>query len=235
MKTTRTTHGPFNSRPYYALNEIEEICSLELKSVGLFPKAPEPIRIDRFIEKRFNISPEYGDLPPSVLGFSLFGRNGVEAIIVARFLDEDASKQSERRIRTTLAHETGHVLLQGHLFALGQQTQSLFDNSVDLEKPKILCRDMPGVSSTNRSYDGRWWEFQANAAIGALLLPRLLVYEALSSLMQERGLLGMKSLPTTSRGEAVRILTEVFDVNSAVARIRTEEIFPPSDERQLTL
>jgi hypothetical protein len=236
MKTLRTTRGPFNSRPFYSTTEIESICSDELNSVGLFPVSPEPIRIDRFIEKRFNISHQYEELPENVLGFSIFGARGVEGIAVARFLDEDGSKQAERRIRTTLAHETGHVLLQGHLFALGQETQSLFDDSINSDQPKVLCRDLPGISTVSgRGYDGRWWEFQANSAIGALLLPRPLVHQALDSLLIERGLFGTKILESSNRNEAIHLLTDAFDVNPAVAKIRLEEIFPVANERQLTL
>src|SRR5688500_13664444 len=130
MKSYRTNAGPFATRPFYKTSAIEAICTDELLAVGLYPKSPEPIRIDRFIEKRFDITHEYEDLPEHFLGYSLFGRHGVERIVVAKFLDDDPSKPSERRLRTTLAHEAGHVLLQGHLFALGEQAQNLFDNSV---------------------------------------------------------------------------------------------------------
>lgn len=236
MKTYRTNKGPFVSRPYYTTSEIEIICTDELLAVGLLPSSPEPIRIDRFIEKRFGITHEYEELPESVLGFSIFGPNSVESIVVARFLDEDGGKQAERRIRTTLAHESGHVLLQGHLFALGKQAQSLFGDSINMDKPKVLCRDMPGVGTSGQmKYDGRWWEFQANSAIGALLLPKILVQKALDRLLVERGLLGAKVLEAARREEAVYTLCEAFDVNPMVAKIRLEEIFPVSEERQLTL
>ena len=105
-----------------------------------------------------------------------------------------------------------------------------------MEKPKVLCRDLPGIEAAgSRKYDGRWWEYQANSAIGALLLPRSLVQKAVDPLLIERGFLGAKVLESSKREEAVRTLTEAFDVNPAVARIRLEEIFPVSDERQLTL
>src|SRR5260221_12434173 len=120
MKTVRSKAGPFISRPHFKLTEIEEICATELKAVDLYPSIPEPVRIDRFIEKRFKISHEYEDLPNGVLGFTKFGRRGVEAIVVARALDGDNSgKPAERRLRTTLAHEAGHGLLHTYLFALG--------------------------------------------------------------------------------------------------------------------
>lgn len=197
---------------------------------------PEAIRIDRFLEKRFGITHEYEDLPQNTLGYSLFGKNGVERIVVARFLDEDPRLQVERRLRTTIAHEVGHVLLQGHLFAFGDQTQSLFDDSVNMDNPQFLCRDLPGVRSNERHrYDGRWWEFQANSAIGPLLLPGPLVQIALACLLEARGLLETKILPASHRAEATQCLAEVFDVNPAVAQIRLEQLFPKSNESQLTL
>jgi hypothetical protein len=236
MKTYRSRKGPFATRPYYTTSEIEAICTDELLSVGLLPSFPEPIRIDRFIEKRFGITHEYEELPESVLGFSIFGPEGVESIVVAQFLDEDGSKSADRRIRTTLAHESGHVLLQGHLFALGKEAQSLFGDSIVMDKPKVLCREMPGLATSGqKKYDGRWWEFQANSAIGALLLPRMLVQKALDSILVSRGLLGAKVLEAERREEAIYQLTEVFDVNPAVARIRLDEVFPATDEKQLTL
>ena len=236
MKSNRTNTGPFATRPFYQIPTIEGICTDELVTVGLYPKSPEPIRIDRFIEKRFNITHEYEDLPENFLGYSLFGPNGVERIVVAKSLDDDPSKQAERRLRTTLAHEAGHVLLQGHLFALGEQVQTLFDDSVTIDSPRILCRDFPGVPSTGkRRYDGRWWEFQANSAIGPLLLPRPLVRSALQTLLETRGLMETQILKTENRAEAIKKLTEVFDVNPVVARIRLDEIFPDSETGQLTL
>jgi hypothetical protein len=236
MKSYRANAGPFATRPFYKTSAIEAICTDELLAVGLYPKSPEPIRIDRFVEKRFNITHDYEDLPENFLGYSLFGPNGVERIVVAKFLDDDPSKQAERRLRTTLAHEAGHVLLQGHLFALGDQAQNLFDDSVTMDSPRILCRDFPGIASSGqRRYDGRWWEFQANSAIGPLLLPRPLVRTALQPLLETRGMMGSQILATENRAEAVQKLTEIFDVNPVVARIRLAETFPETDAGQLTL
>ena len=234
MRTLRTSAGPFASRPYYKPAEIETICEDELRRVGLYPEKPEPVRIDRFIEKRFGFSHDYEDLPEGVLGFSIFGSNGVERIVVARSLDDEGTPAADRRIRSTLAHEAGHALLQGHLFALGDEIQALFgDASVD--GPKMMCRDVSGVGANLRKYDGRWWEFQANSAIGALLLPRRLVISSVESLLTAAGSLGIKGLATNKREEAARQIAQVFDVNPIVARIRIDEVFGKADERQLSL
>ena len=55
--------GQTYKAPYFTPSQIDNMCCDELRGVGLLPSSPEPIRIDRFIEKRFNVSPQYEDLP----------------------------------------------------------------------------------------------------------------------------------------------------------------------------
>lgn len=238
MKTYRASAGPFTERPYFEPAEIEEICREALASVGLNPAEPSPIRIDRFIEKRFGIHPVYENLPDGLLGYTEFGPNGVQKIVIARVLDEEGNRTAERRISTTLAHEGGHGLLHAHLFALGVDVGSLFGEGMDVRGPKIMCRGegLPAHGgSSPRKYDGRWWEFQANRAIGGLLLPRSLVELCLASLVEEKGSFKRRVLDASRREEAVRVLTDVFDVNPAVAKIRLDEVYPTADGAQLTL
>jgi hypothetical protein len=53
--------------------------------------------------------------------------------------------------------------------------QPLFGDFSDPKKPKILCRD---ERSGGSAYRGQWWEYQANKAMGSLLMPEELVIEA---------------------------------------------------------
>lgn len=235
MRNVRSKVGPFSERPHFKLSEIERICTEELKTVGLYPSEPQPIRIDRFVEKRFGVTPEYQDLPEGVLGFTMFGPRGVEGIVVAKVLDNGEERVVERRLRSTLAHEAGHGLLHAYLFHLGEKPKSLFDDADS--KPRILCRDVPDAPPATRGYDGRWWEFQANKAIGGLLMPRRLVEMALvaQKFCMEAGNLGQLALPSEKREAAARSLADVFDVNPAVARLRIEDLFPKRNEAQLLL
>jgi hypothetical protein len=236
LKTSRSKSGLFPERPYYKDEEIESICLTELQGVGLLPQSPEPIRIDRFIDKRFGISHQYDDLPDGVLGLTVFGKKGVEAIIVARSLDEEGTKVAERRIRSTLAHEAGHGLLHVHLFAFHRTGEPLFGDFSDPMKPKVLCRDVTAADTKPRSgYDGRWWEFQANSTMGSLLLPRPLVNQALEPFFVVRGSLGGKGLGSNRRAEAVRCLSETFDTNPIVAKLRIDRLYPATDNNQLSL
>jgi hypothetical protein len=236
MKTFRSRGGGFTERPYYKDEEIESICLNELQRFDLLPRSAGPIRIDRFIEQRFKVSPEYDDLTDGTLGLTVFGKTGVEAVIVAQALDSDGTQASGRRIRSTLAHEAGHGLLHAHLFVLQQSTKPLFGDFSDPSKPRILCRDvMISDSKPKSGYDGRWWEFQANSMMGSLLLPRPLVEQALQPFLVIRGTLGRKVLDSSRRTQAARRLSDVFDTNPIVAKIRLDRLYPVADEKQLNL
>jgi hypothetical protein len=238
MKTYRSKSGPFSEQPFYKPSEIESICSEELQKLGLLPSEPAPIRIDRFIEKRFLIQPTYEDLPSGLLGFTRFNSKGVEQIVVAKVLDDEGTKPAERRLRTTLAHEGGHGLLHAHLFVLSSRSNSLFGDGLASDAPKILCRDggISGVETGQlKKPPYRWWEFQANQAMSALLLPKLLADKALEGLLEMRGLLRTPCLPEDHRELAIRHLASTFDVNPIVAKIRLEALYPPSADQQLTL
>jgi hypothetical protein len=238
MKTYRAKAGPFTEQPYYKLEDIERICTAELQSVGLYPVKPGPVRIDRFVEKRFGVSPVYEEVGPGILGFTKFGPKGVEEIVISKGLAEEGTQVAERRINTTLAHEAGHGLLHAHLFALGMESRDLFSDGLDPHAPKILCRNdaVPGVGTFKQGgYDGRWWEYQANRAIGALLLPRPLLEAALDGILAVRGSFGKRVLERRNREAAARLAADVFEVNPIVAQIRLAEAYPEGDETQLTL
>ena len=234
MKTFRAKTGPFFERPHFELTEIERICSEALRKVDLLSKDPAPIRIDRFIEKRFGVAHTYDELPPGVLGYTRFGSSGVEEIVVASSLDQEDVEATRRRLRSTLAHEAGHGLLHAHLFALGERPQ-LFPVEGRGKESDILCRDDAVAAGPDKNYDGRWWEYQANRAIGGLLLPRPLVIEAVRPLLETKGSLGAETLPPHRTGEAERALATIFDVNPVVARIRLAELFPSQTDRQMAL
>ena len=234
METFRSKARPFVNQYYYSPEEFECIASDALSSVRLLPPTPEPIRVDRFIEKKFNVVPLYEELPDGLLGFTKFGAQGVEAIVVSKGLAEETAKPAERRINSTLAHEAGHILLHHQLFTLQlrRDTRSLLDLDLDEVNRIVLCRD---EKTGTRHYDGRWWEYQANQMIGTLLMPRSLLFQALEPLLTFRGLLGVGILENDRRETAARSLADTFDINPSVARVRITQIYPESEGRQLTL
>jgi hypothetical protein len=229
MKTRHNPRGPFTEQPYFTNTDIDSLCIEELGKVGLYPDKPQPIRIDRFIEKRFDKPHSYEDLQDGILGLTRFGSRGVEEIVISRSLEDDMSKPAERRLRSTLAHEAGHALLHAHLFVLSAQKPLLGDWS-EANRPKVLCRD-----TTHAGYKGDWWEYQANMVMGAILLPKPLVHAAIDPFLKRQGMLQMPVLPSVDRETAVRALAEQFDVNPVVVRIRLDKLFPPERTGQMAL
>jgi len=234
MRTYRSTKGLFQEAVHYEDRDVEKIVLEELARVQLLPSEPAPIRVDRFVEKRFKVQIESLEMKDGVLGFSEFGPKGVQAVYVARSLDEDKSIPGQRRLRSTIAHETGHCLLHAHLFALAE-TKPLFADSSDPNAPKVLCRDLGSDAGITRSYNGEWWEFQANMAMGHLLMPTPLAKKAATQYLKPAGNLGAVLLPEQDLDHVSRALAEVFDVNPVVARIRLEKLYQVQRSAQMML
>jgi hypothetical protein len=233
MKTVRRSGR--SEQPYFNDTDIDRIAVEELLGADLLPSKPEPIRIERFVEKRFGLARVYyEELPATILGYTQFSRKGVEAVFVSRALSEEGSRVAERRINSTLAHEAGHGLLHAYLFMLDSFPTGLFENDKDVTPARILCRDNLAVPK-RPVYDGRWWEYQANRMIGALLLPKPLALAAIGPHLVPTGHLGTPILPDSCRGKAVRDLAELFDVNTPVAEIRLATLCPAQSVDQLTL
>jgi hypothetical protein len=170
-----------------------------------------------------------------VLGFTEFGSRGVEAIHIAEPPVGERTASAERRMNSTLAHEAGHGLMHAHLFALNLDNRALFASDPDVTKTRMLCRDgePSAPARPQRKYDGRWWELQANRAIGAFLMPKELFFAFIEPFLERGGMLRVPTLPATGRAGATRAGAEVFDVNPAAVKVRVDFFFP--EEGQLTL
>lgn len=237
MRLVPASKGPFPVRPFYNDGEIEGLCAAELEGVGLLPERPEPVRIERFIEKRFGVTPDYHDLPDGVLGMTIFGNGGVREVVVSRSLSESSRKSADRQVRTTLAHEAGHGLCHTQLFCDHSRTSGELFKGADSQR-RFMCRDIPVAQDDQNprpKYDGRWWEYQANQAIPGLLLPKILVEVAMEPFLTRAGITRMPHLETSNRIEAISTISKTFDVNPVVARIRLENLYPIATQGQLTL
>ena len=211
----------FGKKLYFRDSEIDRMCLEALKKGGFYPGAPAAIDIESFVESYFETNLDMGsDVGDGVLGWTLFDKKGaIKVVGVSSRLAGDTSQIGLRRCRATVAHEAGHCLMHPILFM--EDTAQLFEN-IDFEQRRILCRkeDIAG------KYNGRWWEVQANKAIGGFLLPRALVISSVQHLMKPAGLLGMPSLLPEDRQAAISHVAETFEVNLKPAEIRLAAIFP---------
>jgi len=219
MKKTPTSDGPFPTRLYFSDDEIEQICSDALAETNLLPTKPERIRIDRFIEKKFRVQIIYEDLDKSVLGFTEFDPKGVKAVHIAEPTG-DLYVQQDRRINSTLAHEAGHGLMHAQLFVEHFANHTSFQDHPYVTETLILCREEPPNVVSQKEYKGYWWEFQANRAIGALLIPKQLLPIFLEPFHIKFGTTKLSALPAKAQREVVEAASNVFDVNQMVVRVR---------------
>jgi hypothetical protein len=227
VRKVQTPSGPFAFRLYFEdLGEIDKICLEALRSQSLLPSEPAPIRIERFVEKQFKASLRYEDLGPQHLGCIIFNSSGaVEALVVSRLLEEQNTTPDRRRVRSTVAHEAGHGLLHGPLFSEGNCGDPEND-APGKKRPLILCRSEDILIDTLRSYAGRWWEFQANQAMGSLLLPGLLINAFLERSGIEPFSFASGILAPAEREALIKKAAVIFDVNPIVVRIRLDSLFP---------
>lgn len=230
MKTFRTPTGA--QRPYYTEKDVENMCEDALRAAGYYPVVPQAIKIDRFVEKYFKVSPIFEDMPAGVLGFSRFGDSGMVSMHVSQALAEEDTRAAERRVNSTIAHEAGHGLMHTHLFVLSGTDSTLFGQGSEVEAQRVMCRD--NKITPKKIYDGRWWELQANMAIGPLLMPRGLLHIAIEPFLIKHGSFGAEEIDAKRREEVVLTVAETFDVNPAAARIRIEKLYKPLGN-QLTL
>jgi hypothetical protein len=232
MKEFPTKDGPYPVRLVYEIAEIDRICEDALRQSGRLPATPQPIEIDRFLEKFFEVRVVYDDIDEGAIGCTVFNRKGrVTGFLIATSIEAEGTKSGKRRARATLAHEGGHGLLHPRLFMQDIGTGSLFGGTRD-DNPRILCRDQDVTAvGAKPVYGGRWWEWQANRAIGGLLLPQKLVTAAVIGMLNRDKIIHV--LPDNNRHEAEELVAETFDVNPAVARIRLQEMFPASQQISL--
>jgi hypothetical protein len=240
MKRLRSLGGPFEEQFFFEPDEIDEMCLDSLRLAGYLPASPQPVNIERFIEANFRCLVGYDNLPVGVLGCTQFNENGtIKAVTISDKID-DGSDVGRRRERSTWAHEGGHCLMHPALFLSSmEQVKMKFKSSQSesavFQGNRILCRDAdirPGEGK-RQGYDGRWWEWQANRAIGAFLLPKDLVKITVAPFLQDSIVTKSPSMPSAQRGQAEQEVAKVFDVNPVVARIRLQEMFPAQNSAQL--
>lgn len=221
MNRSPTSAGPFPTRLYFTDDEIEELCLAALAETNLLTSKPEPIRIDRLIEKKFQAPVVYEDMGKGVLGFTVFSPNGVEAIHIAE-PPGNLLTQEHRRENSTLAHEAGHCLMHTQLFIEHFANHTPFESHPQVTETRILCREEKRTVGPQKEYKGDWWEVQANRAIGALLMPKPLLPIFLEPFRIKFDTTKFSDLPAKARREIAEAASRAFEVNQIVARIRLE-------------
>jgi hypothetical protein len=206
MRTTEDPHSPWGVRLWFEDEEFDQIMDGVRGRAGEVFSEGRGVDVEEVFMRVYALSPDYLELPPGVLGRTVFHADGLVDVHLSRDLSERAegSRVARRRLRSTMGHECGHVALHRSLEprAAGVRTDA----------PAILCRPLAFRRGGERA--GEWWEYQANRAMACLLMPKDLTITVLSGVLQARGYETLeKALEAESGREVLGHLSRVFDVS----------------------
>lgn len=203
VRWLRDASGRFPRRPHYEVAELESVCAdllLELRQ-----QRPQshgyPISLDDLavlIEHHAADLDLYAELAPDLDGVTDFARGVKPRVRISARLSSNV--RSHNRLRSTLAHELGHVVLHNFIW--------WFDPGVPFDPQSLSPK------CVLRTVSGDWMEWQANYCAGALLIPAA----AVASMPD----------PVWERSAAARTLVrEVqtrFEVSAQLATIRLRQL-----------
>lgn len=241
MRQRRDRSSPFGQRLFFEASEFEQMMEDVRARAGAdgFTEG-EGVDVDLVLLRGFDLEADYVQLPDGVLGRTVFDSNGrVQRVEVDRELSNAAEhdRLARRRLRTTLAHEVGHVACHPQLFFEDNSTPSLFGSNPEPERarPKLMCRET-GIGSFK--YSGEWWEYQANQCMAALLLPRRLFIEKANGALSSLDCTSVEEAVRRDQGEEVlRALANCFDVSFEATwyRLASTGFVPESGQDHLPL
>ncbi len=164
--------------------EIDALISAALASASMMPTRERPVLdLEAFLESGLEVDlDQHATLDRDVLGLTTFARGQPPFVQINRDLTGafdalDSTATDRARWRSTLAHESAHVVIHRQLFHLDARQGELFVES-ELSAPVSQRCLKRAVGFGIRGSDPR--EVQANKGMAALLMPRkLFVSEAL--------------------------------------------------------
>ncbi len=144
-------------------------------------------------------------------GVTYFSADRPPRVEISRRLSENPKRLA--RLRTTLAHELGHVLLHDVLRKYPDETATA--EPAGGKQPVAACA--PSFILGNTRVD--WMEWQANYACGALLMPRNAVKRLVQVAKQGRGPVKPAA---TGTSWLLDLLVVGFLVSETAANVRRE-------------
>lgn len=186
MKWVRDRTGRFERRPYYHQQEIdlqcEEVLSSYWRDKGMsptFPMSTDDLTV--LIEHKASELDMYANLASEgrdVEGVTEFYPRKKPIVRIARYLSDQPHR--ENRLRSTLAHELGHVVFHNFLWTL--DTSQVPRKSERRRQPRCQRAKILTAPQTD------WMEWQAGYASGALLMPVTPMQDLVAEAFSEWGI-----------------------------------------------
>jgi Zn-dependent peptidase ImmA (M78 family) len=216
MKMIPDRTGRFPQRPHWEIPELERKCEEAITAFVIhrygFERIPVPTEaLTEIIERDggdLDIRPNLSDDKYEVFGYTRFERGKKPIVTIARELWEQRYRNN--RLRMTLSHEYGHVLLHAWLY----------EKYGAAAEPQ-LCY-WQSLLPTEGVVD--WMEWQAGYAGGALLMPESFVRRAVAAFLRDR-----KETPPVKKSSATASalcerISLAFDVSVEAAKVRLAKL-----------
>ena len=205
MKWTRDDTGRFRQRPHYLDKELEQICEdaicgfLQDRHGEIrFPVSTADLTV--LIEKAVDDLDSGCDLDGGVDGLTDFFPKKRPRVKIAARLQEP---HFENRLRTTLTHEYGHVILHGFLFVIDDDLKKLFGGKAKATRNTCHRDHMHGGSVD-------WMEWQAGHVSVAILMPANRTRRLVSDLCEPRGVHAAVAVNSRSLNTSTRVYQALF-------------------------
>lgn len=217
VKYVRDTRHGFGERPHYEPGELDRTFErLAVKFLSdkygkpAFPFQTEDLKT--FIEEHVDSLDQYADL--SRYGAGVEGVTEFEPGRKPKVLISNALEAVENRLRSTLAHEFGHVHLHAYLFEMrARQSPEL---ASDRKPGAIYCK--PDTIVTASKVD--WLEWQASYASSALLVPATFLRATIAPIREKHRLYGPTPEDSAPARDMIDAVTRTFQVSRDAARVR---------------
>lgn len=207
MRWVRDLSGRFPKRPHYETGELDRACEDLIRELQATRAARFPISTDDLsvlIEQRAADLDLYADLSEEgadVEAVTDFLPGERPRVRINHRLSEDSRRA--HRLRTTLAHELGHVVFHNFIWWFDQG--SLDAATATALSPRCHGRQLAGTAD--------WMEWQANYAAGALLMP-------LERLTRTLGRAEAVWVRSSQGRDRIGLVQRTFDVSSQAAGVR---------------
>lgn len=220
VRYVRDTTGRFSQRPHYEQHELDRECeSIITKFLKdkygkvEFPVSTEDLTL--LIERDTSDFDSYADLSQyngEVEGVTEFLPPGKPAVKIAAGLANDSRR--ENRLRTTLAHEYGHVHFHSYLWQVEPPAPDLLRQNPNANK-QICKRD-----SILNAAQADWMEWQAGYVSGAILMPISRLRQIVGAYLEEHGLFGLVGASGAHGQALIERVQGEFQVSADAARVR---------------
>jgi hypothetical protein len=208
--------GRFPERPHWEIRELEQMCeetiTAFLRQHFGFERIPVPTEAVTMLIERdaadLDLATNLSDDVHEVFGFTQFERGRKPLVTIARELWEQRHRNN--RLRTTLTHEYGHVMLHTWLY-----------DKYGAARGPHRCY-WQSLLPTGQVVD--WFEWQAGYASGALLMPESFTRRTVEAYFQNRS-----ERPPVAKGSSeasvlCQRISLAFDVSVEAATVRLSQL-----------